>query len=343
MKILFFMSAQEDGVAYHRLYLPSIYLENHEVKRRTKDLFPADLEWADVLVVSRVLDGEAANIKRVCDKYNVKIVVDVDDLWILPQNHILHGYYQKSQYGKKQESYLRIADQVWTTNIRLAEEIKPFNQNVHIIPNALPYGEGQFTDDKIPSDRIRFFYAGGHTHKHDINLLKDVNRELRKDEKFKEKAQFVLGGGFENREDVFVDKIWSDMEQVYSGYAVKSPTFKRLYGKGVDNYMELYREADVGLIPLEDNRFTRCKSNLKILECAAKKIPVICSDVETYYDNLPIVFHATKIQSWRDWVHHMLRDPERAKGYGKSLHDWAMEHHYLPTVNKLREEALNSL
>ena len=343
MNVLFFLSAGEDGVAYHRLYLPSGYLQNHEVRRRTKDLFPADLEWADVVVVSRVMDGDPDKIRAICDSYNVKIVIDVDDLWILPQNHILHGYYQKTQYGKKQENYLRIADQVWTTNIRLADEIKPFNKNVHIIPNALPYGEGQFTDEKIESDRVRFFYAGGHTHKRDINLLKDVNRELRKDEVFKEIGQFVLAGGFEQKADVYVDKIWADMEQVYSGHAVKSPTYKRIYGKGVDNYMELYREADVGLIPLEDNRFTRCKSNLKILECAAKKIPAIVSDVETYKDNNPPVLYSNFIFPFKNRIKTILLYGHEIERLGQDLHDWAMEHHYLPTVNKLREEALKNI
>jgi glycosyltransferase involved in cell wall biosynthesis len=344
MNVLFFLSADEDGVAYHRLFLPSQYLENFEVRRRVKNIFPADMEWADVVVVSRLMDGPAEQIRGICDKYNVKLVVDVDDLWILPQNHILHQYYQKTQYGKKQEDYLKIADQVWTTNIRLADEIRPFNKNVIVIPNALPYGKEQFTDERTESDRVRFFYAGGHTHKHDINLLKDVNRELRNDPIFKEKGQFVLGGGYENPTDIYVDKIWADMEQVYSGHAVKSPTYKRLYGKGVHNYMELYREADVGLIPLEDNRFTRCKSNLKILECAAKKIPCIVSHMPTYWDNNPPTISAgIKQRSFGDAIKALINDPAIVEIYGQYLYKWAMEHHYLPTVNKIREEALKNI
>lgn len=349
MNILFFMSDDSCGVAYHRLHLPSRYIKAHEVRRRVTRIYEEDLKWADVLIISRVMDGIADEVKEKCIKYKVKLVVDVDDLWILPTNHILHTYYQKTGYGKKQEDYLRAADQVWTTNIRLAEEIKPFNKNVKIIPNALPFGEDQFTDERTPSDRVRFFYAGGHTHKHDISLLSDVCREMRKDEVFKEKGQFVLAGGFDGIKDVYVHGIWEKMERDYSGHAIGKPTYKRLYGKGCGNYMELYREADVGLVPLEDNRFTRCKSNLKLLECAAKKIPVICSNVATYTDNDPPVMFTPGIDNreggsdWYFWIKTMIQDGFGKSTMGNRLYEWAQEHHNLHNTNKLREAAVNEL
>ena len=343
MNVLFFQSAQNDGVGYHRLELPYAYLDMPNKRHRLGQLHQPDLEWADVLVISRVIDGNAWDTHQLCKRFGVKLVVDVDDLWILPRNHILHGYYQKTKYGEKQEQFLCIADQVWTTNTRLADEIKPFNTNVHIIPNALPYGDGQFNDSKNQSDRIRFFYAGGHTHKHDIALLSDVNRAMRKDELFKEKGQFVLAGGFENKQDVYVDKIWEDMEKMYSGHAVKSATYKRLFGRDTYSYMDLYKDADVGLIPLEDNRFTRCKSNLKILECAAKKIPAIVSDVATYRDNNPPVGFYKSELTFKSYLYTYMELAAMQMLDGQELHDWAMEHHYLPTVNKLREKALNSI
>lgn len=342
MNVLFFLSDDNDGVAFHRLSLPSEYIQGVEVRKRVANIYDNDLEWADVLIISRQIDGRPEHIRSSCDKFNVKLIVDVDDLWILPTNHILHSYYQRIGYGAKQEAYLRIADQVWTTNIRLAEEIKSFNKNVHIIPNALPFGEGQFTDEKIESDRVRFFYAGGHTHRHDIALLSDVNRELRKDQGFKEQGQFVLAGGFEGVKDVYVHGVWDSMEKDFSGHAVGKHTYKRLYSKNTDNYMELYREADVGLIPLEDNRFTRCKSNLKLLECACKGIPVIVSDVATYHDNEPPVIFC-KGNDFVIAVKKMVNNPKIRWLLGHGLALWAKEHHNLHEVNKLREEALKQL
>ena len=104
--------------------------------------------------------------------------------------------------------------------------------------------------------------------------------------------------------------------------------------------MDLYKDADVGLIPLEDNRFTRCKSNLKILECAAKKIPAIVSDVATYLDNQPPVFFAKNENEIKRGIEYYLSNLESTHDW---LYGWAMEHHYLPTVNKLREKSLNSI
>lgn len=343
--VLFFFSDYDDGVAFHRLRLPALYLQNINVRTRTKTLFPQDMEWANVLVISRLLDGKAEDIRKRCDDFNVKLVVDVDDLWILPTNHILHTSYIRTGYAKKQEEYLRVSDQVWTTNIRLAEEIKPFNANVFIIPNALPFGDHQFTPERTQSDRVRFFYAGGHTHKHDIALLSEVCRMMRKDPVFKEKGQFVLAGGYHDMSDVYVHGIWDKMEKDYSGYAVGKPTYKRLYSLPVDNYMDLYNEADVGLVALEENRFTRCKSNLKILECAAKKIPMIVSNVETYTDGRPPVYFVRNgdNKAWANAIDELLRDAGLRQKAGEVLYHWATKHHELRNINKLREFAISAL
>jgi len=44
---------------------------------------------------------------------------------------------------------MRVADLCTCTHERLAEEIYQFNTNVEIIPNALPYGEERFQDNKF--------------------------------------------------------------------------------------------------------------------------------------------------------------------------------------------------
>jgi hypothetical protein len=166
---------------------------------------------------------------------------------------------------------------------------------------------------------------------------------MRKDADFRANGQFVLAGGNSDNSDPYVTGIWDAMEREYSGYAVNKPTYKRLYGKGIMDYMDLYREADVGLIPLEDNRFTRCKSNLKLLECAAKKIPVIVSDVANYRQNNPPVKFCKTDMDFVTEIRKMLMSFELRHTYGEWLYEWAKENHNLHEINKLREAALDEL
>lgn len=344
MNLLFFMADGSDAVGYHRLLNPSrCYLGDHQIARRTKTLTAEDLDWADVLIISRLLDGKANEILFACRKYGVKIIVDVDDYWHLPVNHVLHGFYVKAGYAKKQEAYLGIADQVWVTNERLKKEVMPFNGKVRVIPNALPFGEDQFTDERTESERVRFFYAGGPTHRHDIALLSDVNRTMRKDVDFRREGQFVLAGFTTDHTDQYATGIWEQMERDYSGYAANKPTYKRLYGKTALDYMELYREADVGLIPLKQNRFTVCKSNLKLLECAAKKIPVIVSDIENYHQNEPPVKFCKSEVDFVNEIRKFLKSFELRHTYGEWLYEWAQENHNLHKINELREQAIDEL
>lgn len=338
--ILVFYSDINDAIAYHRLVLPGYYMKN--VKFRTAKLYPQDMEWADVLIISRVMDGEPDNIRKICNDHNVRLIIDVDDYWRLPGNHVLSQYYQKTKYGDKQEAYLRVADQVWTTNETLASEIRPFNSSVHIFPNAIPFGEFQFTEEREPSDRVRYFYAGGHTHRHDIALLSNVCRMIRKNELFKQRGQFVLAGGHAQREDIYVDTIWADMERNYSGHAPEKATFKRLYSLPVDQYMDLYKHADVGLVALEDNRFTRCKSNLKILECASKRIPVIISDIPTYRVGQPPVLFARNDKDFIDGIGFYLDATVREQA-GEALYQWAFKHHNLKDIAAKRMDAVKML
>ena len=58
--------------------------------------------------------------------------------------------------------------------------------------------------------------------------------------------------------------------------------YKRVWTKDIYHYMNSYNEIDVLLVPLLDNEFNACKSELKFVEAAAMGKPVICSDVNPY-------------------------------------------------------------
>lgn len=107
--------------------------------------------------------------------------------------------------------------------------------------------------------------------------------------------------------------------------------------------MNLYNNADVGLIPLQDNLFNSMKSNLKILECATKMIPAICSRVSTFTDNEPPVKWVEKESDWQKHIMYYLNNPLKIIEDGKALYEWAVKYHNMNDINLLRYDLLNKL
>ncbi|BBT39276.1 Glycosyl transferases group 1 [Pseudomonas guariconensis] len=87
---------------------------------------------------------------------------------------------------------------------------------------------------------------------------------------------------------------------------------------------------DLGVAPLEDNFFNRCKSNLRLLEFGACGVPVICSDVEAYRGQLPVRRVDNRPEAWVDAIRAHIDDLNAAAALGDFLQgsirrDWLLD------------------
>lgn len=331
MNILILSPDSANAVFYHRLYLPFSRFDN--VRFTYKRVYKEDLEWADILIVSRLVDNRAIDVYELCKKYNVKFYVDFDDWCELPDNHTLQSLYRKVNMKGLQTDLAKWADGVIVTNEQLKKLFYPYNKNIIVAANAFPFGELQFSDKKQPSERMRFFYAGGQTHKPDIELLREPAKQIRKDELFKKNGQFVLAG-YNNADQYY----WNWCEECYSGGRPNWDTFKRLDGMGINEYMSLYEHCDVGLVPLVDNLFNRCKSNLKLLELGTKNCAAIVTKISTYTVGNPPVKWVEKKEDWYKWVRYYLENPNAVIDDGMKLGEWVRAHHHIDKVNEVRRK-----
>lgn len=103
-------------------------------------------------------------------KRGVKILVDIDDYWKLSVGHYYYENWKAHEVTERCRMSMYLSDAVITTNARLAEKIRPLNANVHVVPNALPYGFGQFDMKQADwTGTVRF--VGGKSHDKDIRLI----------------------------------------------------------------------------------------------------------------------------------------------------------------------------
>jgi len=326
-----------NGVAYHRQWLP--LMEMGDVYVLFADFMNDEVmqRGFDIVLINRHIPGmELEQILEYRKKYDFKLVVDIDDYWHLDPWHILSHNYPTA----KIIAHIIHADLVTCTHRRLWQEIKQYNKSVEVIANALPYGRGQFhseklaTSENVPSDRLRVVYAGSVTHEKDIETIRNPFRKIADDRYLRDRLHFILCGYSGDDAPHTVKHTWHNMIHSYLA-GLKLNGFVR-GGLPPEEYMAFYNEADICLAPLVDSKFNNMKSNLKILEAATKKAPILVSDIHPY-TNCPTAYKIKYQHHWHKAFRELAGDEDLRIRMGQENYEWAVENYHLDKWNKIRK------
>lgn len=334
MRILV-ITQQNSGVGYHRLMLPIYYMQK-DFAFFTDTINDEILaENYDLVVVNRYIPScHIDDLVAYREKYGFKLILDIDDFWHLDPWHILFDQYDPYPIIE----HIKIADLVTCTNMTLRYEISQYNKNVHVLPNALPYGKDQFLDVHVPGDKIRIVYTGSITHEKDVALLRNPFKKVLGDKMLSDQLDFTLCG-YDPAND-YSKMVWGRMINDFTvGMKMNGGIKKAL---PIMEYMNFYNEADISVVPLVESKFNTMKSNLKVLEAATKKIPVIVSNVDPY-KGCP---YTVKVENQTDWyknIKKLATDAIYRKEIGEANYQWCADNFHLDKINKLREQIFESL
>lgn len=304
------VSKSETGVDYHRLLKPFSLIEGHEIIRCEGISSEAFDYNFDVVVFNRILPilKQKEFIKDLQSR-GTYVICDLDDYWILPRGHVSKK--AADQFRKQSIEALMYSDEVWVTHEHLGSYVDKLNTNWYVIPNALDPNEAQWQPKKEYQNRIG--WAGGITHFGDLMLTKDAWGDV---------VPTVCG--FSN------EKEWIRL----------ADNFKANYVEAMDvySYGLLYETFDIAIAPLEDNIFTRCKSNLKIIEAGMKGLPIFVQNIHPYTDEAKGIY---KVANWKDAINQakqmvgggIMED-------GKQLREYILSNYDLNKVNEIRKERL---
>lgn len=287
------------------------------------------IEQSDLVVWNRHCPIDINHILEIRKRTGLKIVVDLDDWIELPFKHPLYRQY-KEQYANLVIENLKVADLVTVTTSRLWSKVKQFNKRVEVLPNALPFGLGQFkVNDQEKGDLFNFVYAGQSSHLEDVSLLINPMKRI----KALQNISFTMAGYTKH-------PIWDKMEAVFRIH----PNFRRFVNKPLESYMEIYDHAHCSIVPLVHNTFNSCKSNLKLLEAASKKLPVIVSAVPPYSDdNRAPVLWVNNQSDWFKHINYLAKNPAAAIDLGEKLNEWATRNYSIFEMNKARFDLYRNL
>lgn len=242
-------------------------------------------------------------------------IADIDDYWMPGKEHPIHDIIKFNKINEKIVANLKVASYVTTTTELFAIEIRKFNKNVVVFPNAINPNEPQFKEPTLESDRLRIGWLGGSSHLHDIQLL---DQSFGKITNLKDKLQFVLCGfdtrgsvteinqqtGEHKKRDILPhETVWAQYEKVftqshslvsedYKKYLLKytqevypnqyDESYVRVWTQPVTSYAKNYSKFDVSLSPIKNTMFNRMKSQLKVIEAGFYKKALIASDLGPY-------------------------------------------------------------
>lgn len=323
------------GCDYHRLVLP---LEVMGLDLDTDEILGELLTKAKIVIFNRHIDNfEDILIARA--KYGFKLIVDLDDYWELYQKHDLYQAFKHFNQGFNIQVALANADVITVTTEILADKVRPINQNVYVVPNAIPENYKQFNDLKNESEgKFRLLYAGGSSHFWDIKQIETLFYKI-KNSNLDKKLELHLCG-YQKGENS--KNVW---DKILDMFSAKGKIDVRLHGNlPVNKYMNHYNNADLTIAPLERNKFNAHKSNLKILEAGCKKLPIIVSDVPPY--SLEVdksIIKATTSSDWFNKIKYLVDNPNYAKDKGLELHEFVMTNYNMNSANKIRQEIFQKL
>jgi glycosyltransferase involved in cell wall biosynthesis len=243
------------------------------------------------------------------------VIADIDDYWLPTKEHPIHQLILENKLHEKIVKNLKASSYVITTTEIFADEIRKFNKNVVVFPNAIDPNESQFKEPTLPSDKIRVGWLGGSSHLHDLKLMDGTVSKL---SSLQDKLQYFVCG-FDTRGTVTEinqqtgekvqrpikpeETVWIKYEKIFTNdYKIVTPKYKefldkfkegeyqgwenenyvRVWTKPVTSYAKNYSKFDISLAPIQNHIFNRMKSQLKVIEAGFYKKALIASNVGPY-------------------------------------------------------------
>jgi glycosyltransferase involved in cell wall biosynthesis len=260
MKIVGFPNPS--GSAYWRLRDPFKHLQKMGIDARVSEegITEEIARWADVYVVQQCVDKEGiALLYAYQQEFGKKLVVEADDYpWVDDTNPFKVDHQAKDAAFVVTQT-MKVADLITCTTDHLAEKLSKINRKVTVLPNYLDLDRWDLPNKlKNDSDTIRIGWAGSITHLEDLKML---HRPLRRVAKEFPNVRYIFVG------ETRVGEIFPDLPvDIIPGVPFETwPS--RLHGL----------RLDIGLAPLRDTEFNRCKSRIKWMEYAVAKIPGVFS------------------------------------------------------------------
>jgi processive 1,2-diacylglycerol beta-glucosyltransferase len=334
---IIYINEKDSGVGYHRLQIPFANLDQDykdlDIKGTngfTLDFHPRQF---DIVVLNRMYKHDEDYLLKAKNS-GCKIILDIDDWIKLPEYHHKDGV-KDSILEQRILDAIGYADVIWTASEFLKECLKDYHPNIVYIPNAIDFTQPQFIPNKKPQDKYTIGWIGANNHHLDLKKLAEPFTKL-----LKNKNHSLLLGGYNDSSNEYYQLI----ESYFTSNFQRPPNqYIRVEWMDVMNYALMYNLMDCALAPLGSDKFSQCKSNLKVLEAGAFSLPIICSNVAPYSEFIEQGLVLTPKGDWDGVMKGLISNPKKGIELGAKLHKYVKEKYNIKIINKLRYKSIMNL
>lgn len=226
-----------------------------------------------------------------------------------------YGWFPGNENQKAVIEHLKLSHGIINSTDYLKKEHKKFNKNSFTVPNCIDF---KLWDLK-PSEhkRLRIGWIGGGNHENDLFVMQSVVPEITK--KYPDVDFYFCSGAPKYLRNMNHGRVRCDKKWVPINY----------YPKHVASY-----GFDIGVAPLEVNKFNHGKSNLKWLEYSALKIPTVASRIEPFkcIQDGKTGFLASNTKEWIEKISALIENSELRRRMGHNAHNEVKKNFNLETV-----------
>lgn len=272
----------------------------------------------DVIMLQRPFTDVASNLILYAKDMNKPVWVDYDDnLFVLNPENKAHQVYSNPAVQEAVKNCLKNADIVTVPVEYLRQSYQMYNKNIHVIPNA--FNDDIFRKRELPKRKKRVLWRGPDAHIYDLMTYgKEINRAT---------------------------KDFPDYEYLFMGYYpwFLSETENKGFVGGTDIVMYFKKILDLAPevfhVPLHDNTFNRCRSNIGFIEGSWSGAACVVPG----WWNVPGALSYNNPAEYYDAMRSLLSGEVNAEEMNKTAWEYITEYLMLSRVNIERAELLKNL
>lgn len=270
-----FCPANIDACAYWRMWIPHLNVEDSHFLFTAGTPPMNEIAECDVVVVQRMFLADNIPFLKIARTNGIRIIYDLDDnIWQLPKKNPTYHIFSDEAHQKGFAACAEWADVITCSTVQLRDVMLDHlghlrnvasNKEIPIvhIDNAIDLRLFPRTTVPKDEDKIVIGWGGSNTHLGDIadvwNLLPDLLEEF--PNLYLEFVGHEGPASVRNHPRV-TNRQWCHISEFAARYATWN--------------------WDIVLAPLEQHRFNRSKSCIKMQEAAAIAAPCLAEDIAPY-------------------------------------------------------------
>jgi hypothetical protein len=276
-------SVDQTGDSLHRMIWPAEQLARQESEWLVLNVDAGAMERldlaerADLLILFQPHDLDLFKVIHRRRRQGLKTLIEcADNFYHPPPSSPAYSVWRSPLTHGVYEEFFRLADGIMVTSEALGEMCRRFERPVHVLKNHLPFDPGQL--DRVLKGKpagVNICWAGSIGHAADLISILPIVEEFvreRDDAMFSLMGNTALPGLLQIESERVHFTPWGDMER----------------------YFGFLRTAHIGIVPLLNTPYNRCRSDVKAVEMVGAGVFPLLPKAPPYREFL----ESTGLPSW---------------------------------------------